>query len=97
MEISQGHHIVLQAYSTPVLTGPHHNSAFIQFSDCWPLVVHSQLPHMATTLRLTIIATLQAISQQAVSMGPVRNRIPCCLIGLGNAKHDTERPYIILI
>lgn len=79
------------------MTGPHHSPAFIQFPDCWPLVVHSQLPHMATTLCLTIIVTLQPIPQQAASMGPGRNRVPCSLIGLGNVKRDVSRAYIILI
>lgn len=84
-------------FDTSAMTGPHHNPAFIQFPDWWPLVVHSQLPHMATLLCLTLIASLQPISRQAVSKGPVRNRIPCSLIGLGNVKRDVYRPYVILI
>lgn len=84
-------------FDTSAMTGPHHNPAFIQFPDWWPLVVHSQLPHMATLLCLTLIASLQPISRQAVSKGPVRNRIPCSLIGLGNVKRDVYGPYVILI
>lgn len=84
-------------FDTSAMTGPHHNPAFIQFPDWWPLDVHSQLPHMATLLCLTLIASLQPISRQAVSKGPVRNRIPCSLIGLGNVKRDVYGPYVILI